>query len=258
MTRHNPRRPSTSRAPVLRPRRVAGQGSTPGEPTAPEAPADTPLVEPVETTAAEAPAEAPPAEADESPAAEISTSSISGAADERAGLGALFDSRRATTVLTILVAVLVLAAGGMFTWDAARGDDPAKPSRQPVVIGSDDATSAVDAAAKAAVTIVATSYQDYDKQVDEATGLMTDAFAKQYRQTAEDIKPDFVAAKTEIEARAVAQGIVHATPTEVQALVFLNQYVSKDGGDTTYTPYRALVTVVHTDRGWLVSNIDTK
>jgi len=44
----------------------------------------------------------------------------------------------------------------------------------------------------------------------------------------------------------------------VQALVFLNQYVSKDGGDTTYTPYRALVTVVHTDRGWLVSGLDTK
>jgi Mce-associated membrane protein len=44
----------------------------------------------------------------------------------------------------------------------------------------------------------------------------------------------------------------------VQALVFLNYYVSKNGGDTTYTAYRALVTVVHTDRGWLVSGIETK
>ena len=88
---------------------------------------------------------------------------------------------------------------------------------------------------------------------------MTDGFAKDYRRTAEDIKPDFVSAKTEIEARVVAQGVVHATRTEVQALVFLNEYVTKDGGgDTTYTPYRALVTVVHTDRGWLVSALDTK
>jgi Mce-associated membrane protein len=253
MTRHNPRRPSTSRAPVLRPRRVAGRGSTPAEqppedvemPAVPSAgPPDDPL--------------APPTEPHEPPDEPEPERERSDDPDGRAGLGALFDSRRATAILTILVAVLVLAAGGMFAWDAARGDDPAKPSRQPVVIGSDDATAAVDAAAKAAVTVVATSYQDYDQQVDEATALMTDAFAKQYRQTAEDIKPDFVAAKTEIEARVVAQGIVHATPTEVQALVFLNQYVSKDGGDTTYTPYRALVTVVHTDRGWLVSNIDTK
>ena len=32
MTRQNPRRPASSRAPVSRPRRVAGQGSTPTEP----------------------------------------------------------------------------------------------------------------------------------------------------------------------------------------------------------------------------------
>ena len=56
----------------------------------------------------------------------------------------------------------------------------------------------------------------------------------------------------------IGQGVVHATRTEVQALLFLNYYVSKDGGDTTYTAYRALVTVVHTNRGWLVSGIDTK
>jgi Mce-associated membrane protein len=205
--------------------------------TAADAPADAPPVEPVETTAAEAPADAPAG---------------------KPGLAALFESPRATRVLVAVVAVLALAAGGLFVWDALRDDDRAKPSAQPVVIGGDDATDAVAAAAEAAETLVATSYGDYDQQVDEATALMTDAFAEEYRQTAEDIKPDFVAAKTDIQARVVAQGIVHATRTEVQALVFLNQYVSKDGGDTTYTPYRALVTVVHTDRGWLVSALDTK
>ena len=174
------------------------------------------------------------------------------------GLAALFDSRRATTVLVGLVAVLALVAGGLFAWDSFRGDDTTEPSKQPVVLAGDDVTAGVDAAAKAAETIVATSYDNYDQQVDEATALMTPAFAKEYRQTAEDIRTAFVDAKTQLEARVVAQGVVHATRTEVQALVFLNEYVSKDGGDTTYTPYRALVTVVHTDRGWLVSAIDTK
>jgi Mce-associated membrane protein len=252
MTPQNPRRPSSSRAPVSRPRRVAGQGSTPEQPpedleTPPAPPAEPPDEPPAPPTEPPEPADEPEPEPEKSDSP-----------DQRAGLGALFDSRRATTVLIGLVAVLALVAGGLFARDAAQGDATAKPSRQPVVIGSDDATAAVDAAAKAAETIVATSYQDYNKQVDEATGLMTDAFAKEYRQTAEDIKPAFVGAKTEIEARVVAQGIVHATRTEVQALVFLNQYVSKDSGDTVYTPYRALVTVVHTDRGWLVSNLDTK
>jgi Mce-associated membrane protein len=177
---------------------------------------------------------------------------------EKPGLAALFDSRRATTVLLGVVAVLALVAGGLFAWDALRDDDVAKPSKQPIVISSDDATAGVDAAAKAAETILTRSYQDYDKQLDDATALMTAAFAREFRQTASEVQEEFVAAKTEQQARVVGQGVVHATRTEVQALVFLNQYVSKDAGDTTYTPYRLLVTVIHTDRGWLVSALDTK
>ncbi len=177
---------------------------------------------------------------------------------EKPGLAALFDSRRATTVLLCVVAVLALVAGGLFAWDALREDDVATPSKQPVVVGSDDATAGVDAAAKAAEKILTRSYKDYDKQIDDATELMTDAFAKEFRETADDVQDGFVEAKTDQQARVVAQGVVHATRTEVQALVFLNLYVSKDAGDTTYTPYRVLVTVLHTDRGWLVSALDTK
>ena len=263
MNRQTPRRPSTSRTPTSRPRRVAGQAGAPSEappvepvdPPASEAPAEPPLAEPVETPSAGAPAEVPPA-------AEISGSIGGDQVPEdpaaRPGLAALFDSRRATTVLVSLVAVLALAAGGLFAWDAARGDDTVKPSTQPVVISGDDADAGVDAAAKAAEKILTRTYQDYDQQVDEAAALMTPSFAKEFRQTAGDVEKDFVAARTDQQARVVAQGVEHATRTEVQALLFLNYYVSKNGGDTTYTAYRALVTVVHTDRGWLVSAIDTK
>jgi Mce-associated membrane protein len=162
-------------------------------------------------------------------------------------------------VLVSVVVVLALAAGGLFAWDALRDDEgPSKKSERPVLISGDDATAAVDAAAKSATTIFTRSYDQYDDQIDAATGLMTPAFAKKFRTTAEDVKPDFVAAKTKQDVRVVAQGVVHATRSEVQALIFMNYYVSKDGKDTTYTPYRALVTVVHTDRGWLVSDVDTQ
>jgi len=178
---------------------------------------------------------------------------------EPGGLSNLFDSRRATVVLVSIVAVLALVAGGLFAWDALRDDnDVAKPSKQPVVISADDGTDAVAAAAKSAQTILTRTYQDYDKQVDAAAALMTSGFAKEFRETTDDVKDEFVADKTDQQVRVVGQGIVHATRTEVQALLFLNYYVSKDGGDTTYTPYRALVTVVHTNGGWLVSGIDTK
>lgn len=227
MTRQNPRRPASSRAPVARPRRVAGQGSAPADP-----PSDL---------------------------GDDESSSSPEEASEKPGLGALFDSRRATSVLVSLVAVLALVAGGLFAWDALRDDpDSATPSRQPVVVGGDDAAAGVDAAAKAAVTILTRTYQGYDQQIDDATALMTAAFAKRFRDKADEVEPQFVEDKIDQQVRVVAQGVVHATRTEVQALLFMNYYVSKDAGDTVYTPYRVLVTVLHTDRGWLVSDIDTE
>ena len=272
MSPQNPRR--SSRTATSRPRRLAGQGTTQVESGPPPVESGVPpvesgvppvdsavLVEPAESSELPPEVEVGPEPAGEGPESTGESPDSTGEGPDstgRPGLAALFDSRRATTILVAVVAVLALAAGALFAWGAWQGGDTAEPSKQPIVLGSDDANAGVDAAAKAAETIVATSYQDYDKQVDEATALMTPAFAKQYRQTAEDIKDQFVKDKTELQARVVAQGVVHATPTEVQALVFLNEYVSKDQGDTTYTPYRALVTVVHTDRGWLVSNIDTK
>ena len=252
MTRNVPRRPTSSRAPVSRPRRVAGQAGP-----APTVETEPPTVESAAPPVVEDP---DPAVETPDPAVEVLDATVKTPDPApRAGLADLFDSRRATTILVSVVVVLALAAGSLFAWDHHRGNTgPSKPSKQPVVISGDDATAAVDAAAKAAQTILTRSYQDYDKQIDEATALMTPAFAKQFRATTDEVKQEFVAAKTDQQARVVAQGIVHATPTEVQALLFVNYYVSKDGSDTTYTPYRVLVTELHTDQGWLVSNLDTK
>ena len=61
--------------------------------------------------------------------------------------------------------------------------------------------------------------------------------------------------------RVVAQSVVRANDAELEALLFLNQYVFRGEGEnakSTYTPYRALVTMVHTDEGWLVDGVDTK
>jgi Mce-associated membrane protein len=264
MTRQIPRRPSSSRVPVSRPRRVAGQGGLRADQAATEPTVVAPVeideeevedqvdvdVEVDDQTPAVDPVEAPTAE----PA--------------RGGMAALFEGRRVTVVLVVLVVVLALATAAVALY-STRGDDgtasapPPKgqiavPEGHPVVMSDEQAQQGVAAAAKAATTIVGRSYQDYDKQVAAATALMTDDFAAEYQKTTDDIKDSFVTAKTEVEVRIVAQGVVRANRSQVQALLFLNQYVSKDGGDTTYTPYRALVTVVHTDRGWLVSDLDTQ
>ena len=61
-------------------------------------------------------------------------------------------------------------------------------------------------------------------------------------------------------ATVVAQGVVRANRTQLQALVFLNQIVTRVRAgepETVLTPYKVLVTMVHTDKGWLVSNLET-
>jgi hypothetical protein len=43
----------------------------------------------------------------------------------------------------------------------------------------------------------------------------------------------------------------------VQALLFLDQRVVAGTGRPSYNARRALVTMVRTDRGWLVGNVQT-
>ena len=118
--------------------------------------------------------------------------------------------------------------------------------------------AAVEAASRSTEEILSRSFKDYDAQVDRASSLMTGAFAEQYRQTVADIRDEFVKTRTQLQMTVVAAGVVRASPEQVQALLFLNQYVSKRGQETSFTPYRALVTMVRTDEGWRVSAIDTK
>ena len=248
-------RPSSSRPsrPVVgsrnatgRPRKVAGRSRTPGdkleEPTV--APADEQPPGPPPPVAEPAPApEPPPAASDEPPPPTDGLSTSSGV--------------RTTLVLVVAIVVLigVAVAEGWYLW---LRDEPVVSASRPVVTGEVAHRSAVEAASEAADEIVSTSYKNYDEQVDQAVSKMDDEFAAKYRQTAEDVRQQFVDAKKEVQVEVAAAGVVSASENEVKALLFLNQYVTTDGKDTSYTPYRALVTVVDTEQGWLVSDIETQ
>lgn len=143
-------------------------------------------------------------------------------------------------------------------------DDPIPvPDGRPVVLNQLAVQEGVEAAALAAQTMFARNWDSYDQGVEDAVALMTEEFAEQYRETTDDVRRKFIAEKTQVQVRVVAQSVARANDTELQALLFLNQYTVKDeaegeDGTTTYTPYRALVTMVHTDGGWLVDAVETK
>jgi Mce-associated membrane protein len=130
-----------------------------------------------------------------------------------------------------------------------------------VVVGDATRAEAVRTAAQSTEEILSTSFEDYDAQVESAVAKMTGTFAEEYRQTSDGIRDRFLAQRTRLQVKAVGQGVVQASPEQVRALLFLDQYVEKrvDGEPTTdFAQYRALVTVVHTDHGWLVSDIETQ
>ncbi len=117
------------------------------------------------------------------------------------------------------------------------------PSGTPVVLNQLAVQEGVEAAAAAAEVMFARNWKNYEEGVDDAVALMTDEFAEQFRATTDDVQPEFVRKKTEVQVRVVAQSVVRANDAELEALIFLNQYVFRGEGKdakSTYTPYRAL------------------
>lgn len=263
MTRPTPRRPASSRNVTPRPRKLAGQAPTPDEVESPARADET--AAPVTGEEVEVPPAA--VEVEEPPAAV-------GSEPEDDGSGPLASDRATRTlikVLAVLTVVLVLLAAAWASHlvaDLVR-DDPKPhsvpegsidvPSDRPVLPTQLAVEEGVDAAGHAAQQIFALSYRTYDKDVDKAVTLMTPSYADEFRQTAGDVKSAFVKARTTVDVRLRGQGVVRANDTELQAVVFLDQFVTR-GKDqkTVISPYRVLMTMVHTDKGWLVDKVDTK
>jgi Mce-associated membrane protein len=263
MSHPTPRRPS--RTTTSRPRKIAGRDEAPAETT---------------TSAAPASPAAPEKDATPPTPPKPPRRPVAKGPDEPADSSAPAGAGRTSTLLAVL-GVLVLALVlqcGWFVWNAVRDvevetasssadderDDDTSievPSGRPVVLNQLAVQEGVDAAASAAQVMFARNWKSYDEGVDNAVALMTDEFGEEFRTTTEDVRQEFVRKQTEVQVRVVAQSVVRANETELEALIFLNQYVFRGEGKdakSTYTPYRALLTMVHTGNGWLVDGVDTK
>lgn len=248
MSTPKPRRPASSRGATPRPRKIAGQ-AVPTRVDSLEEPLEEPLDEAVQTEEAPDGRRQPPPE------------------DDTPGMLA---SPKVTRVLITVLAVLAVLLVGQGVWWAVSEepertvarDDAAVvvPSGRPVVADELAVLEGVEAAAKAAQEIVAVDHEKYDEEVEAAAELMTADFERQYRETAGDIKEQFVAQKTRVQVNVVAQSVVRANLTELEALIFLNQVVERvrdKEPETVVTPFKVLVKMVHTDQGWLVDGLET-
>ena len=163
----------------------------------------------------------------------------------------------------LVVAIVVLLA--VASWEAVRiighegpQDRAAGPvsAQRPVQVDELTVRSVVDQAAQAAVAIGSASWEDYEAGVDAAASMMTDPFAETYRATKADVKEQVVDQRVDVTVQIDAQGVVRADPAEIVALVFLTQSTIAGTGPVTPRQYRATVTMVQTESGWLVADLD--
>jgi Mce-associated membrane protein len=161
----------------------------------------------------------------------------------------------ATLAAGVLVLAVAVAAETWYLWGTSA---PAPSATRPVVVGDIDAQTAVDTAATDAAAIFTTSWRSYDAHLTRVTSLMTSDMAARYRTQAERVRGQEVGSRTDTTTRVAARGVVRATPEAVLALLFLDQRTRSDGGSPAYAARRALVTMVHTDQGWLVANVQTR
>ena len=261
MSRPTPRKPASSRGQTPRPRRIAGQAGA-ARPAADDANDVNDAVD----------APAAPSGSSGSSGSKAPTKAAATTPDP-AGPGVLARPRT-TRILIAVLALVTIALVAEFALLAVDrlGDDEASvrdnagagslvvPKGRPVVASALQWRDGVEAAAKAAQELVSVDYSKYDDEVKKAVALTTSRYEKDYLKTIGDVKEQGIAQQLKVQASVVAQGVVRANRTRLEALVFLNQVVERvrDGKkETVVTPYRVLVTIVHTDHGWLVDRLDT-
>lgn len=164
---------------------------------------------------------------------------------------------RRRTLLLALVALLLVALAAEAVYALTR-PEPTATAERPVVLAPVTASAAVRAAAGSTAEILSYGFEDLEAQVEAAASRMTPEFAAQFRRRVLAGQESLVAQRATQEAEVLEAGVVSATPSQVEALVFLDRRVAKAGEGTTVRPYRVLVTVVRRGGVWLVSDIETR
>jgi len=165
---------------------------------------------------------------------------------------------RRTTVGLGTVALILAAAVGAESWYLWGTTSPVPSPQRPVVVGDVEAQAAVDVAATDAAAIFSTTWRRYEAHLTSVQALMTPEMASRYRATASPVSSHVVASRTNTATRVAASGVVSADSDRVLALLFLDQRTTVGGNGPSYAARRALVTMVHTDGGWLVANVQTR
>jgi Mce-associated membrane protein len=131
----------------------------------------------------------------------------------RSGTG----SRRVRLGLSALAAVVAATASLALAGFAWYGHDQTKQRDATV-------TACLAAATPASQAIFSYDYRTFDAGVANARSFITGAFVNDYATTTTNLKATAVQAQAVVQSQVSAVGVVDASPTGIDALVYLDQY----------------------------------
>ncbi|GAA5199057.1 hypothetical protein GCM10023322_73820 [Rugosimonospora acidiphila] len=148
------------------------------------------------------------------------------------------------TILTLAVAVVVVAGAAGFAWYQADRAGARADARHGARL----------AATAAAQAIFSYDYRTFDTGVTKAKAYVTGPFAKEYAQTTASLKATATKEQAVVQAQVSSTGVIGGTGDKVDLLVYLDQYrrntnVSGEKVDQN----RVVLTMVRVGRTWKVS-----
>jgi len=180
-------------------------------------------------------------------------------------------SDRARRILVGVLAVLVLATGGLTAWLETR---PEPDSRRPEIskddgtyragsLPGDEGEAAVKAASRTMELALALDYRKLDEGLSDATKPMTDSFAKRFSSDFNKLaRPRALKKKAVTSALVRGAGLVRLEgDDEAICLVYVNQVLletrtlGKKDKPIDVSQNRVLVGLKKVDGDWLVDSI---
>lgn len=116
-----------------------------------------------------------------------------------------------------------------------------------------DALASANAAAPA---VLSYDYRSFDASIAKAKPFLTGSFAKQYASTTEGLRANAVKEHAVVSAQVSASGVVTASPTAVDVLLYVNQY--RQNSNITgqkVDENRVVMTMVPVGDQWKVSKV---
>jgi hypothetical protein len=206
-----------------------------------------------------------PEEAEEKPSQAMWAGSANGAsgpedgadADPEEGAGAAAKSRSFLdgARLMVLLLVLCLALAGVTGIGILRLHDSGGTAKGTVITSVGARDAGLTAASQLTQKVFSYKWTTFDKDASASEALMAPAFRKEYAATLAKAKGNAIKSQVEQTASVSATSVISATPTRVEALVFMNILTIGRVDRKNVTTSRLVVTLTRDGGEWRISAI---